>query len=79
MHHQSLQPTKSIKPPAEHISYQGVMENTTEYKKEFYRKEAHLCPAALIEAGKGEKYRFSSCDEEGHRWFELLKSPERNK
>ena len=70
--------TRSMKPVDPGYSSGAPMEDGTEYKKEYTKKNVPPCPAILIEAGTNDCYTYREQDETGHKWYEyaaLHKSP----
>lgn len=63
--------TRSLKPADLGYSSNAPLEDGTEYRQEYTRKQVSPCPAILIQAGSAPEYTFREQDEVGHKWYEL--------
>jgi len=62
--------TRSVKPVDLGYSSGAPLDDNTEYRNEYYRKQAERCPVPFIEAGSDMRYAFREQDDLGHKWYE---------
>jgi len=63
--------TRSLKPVDLGYSSGAPLDDNTEYRNEYYKKQAERCPVPFIEAGSDTRYAFREQDEVGHKWYEM--------
>ena len=62
---------RSLKPADLGYSSGAPLDDNTEYRMEFYRKQAHRCPVPQVEAGSDPRYTYRDQDDVGHKWYEV--------
>ena len=67
--------TASLKPVDRGYSSGAPLEDFTEYRTEFIRKQASPCPAIYLESGKDAGFAFSDQDDRGHKWYSYVGKP----
>jgi len=63
--------TRSLKPVDLGYSSGAPLDDNTEYRNEYTRKRAELCPVPFVEAGADSRYAFREQDDVGHKWYEM--------
>jgi len=63
--------TRSLKPVDLGYSSGAPLDDNTEYRNEYYKKQAERCPVPFIEAGSDTRYAFREQDDVGHKWYEM--------
>ena len=63
--------TRSLKPADVGYTSGAPLDDNTEYRNEYTRKQADRCPVPMIEAGTTTRYEFREQDDIGHKWYEL--------
>jgi len=66
--------TRSLKPADPGYSSGAPLDDNTEYRMEFYRKQAERCPVPQVEAGSHPRYTYRDQDDVGHLWYEMQTS-----
>jgi len=71
--------TVSLKPVDLGYASGAPLEDGTEYRTEFIRKQAAPCPASLVVAGRDADvgYTYREQDDVGHKWYDFIGNPVR--
>ncbi|ESN93707.1 hypothetical protein HELRODRAFT_180571 [Helobdella robusta] len=63
--------TKSARPVQGAFKSDAPLDDSTEYKVEFFKKSVEPCPVPNVKSGADSRYEFVTQDDVGHLWYRI--------